>query len=198
MKRIIRVSFLFVFMLIGCLSASAQKIDSTTQKAGKARNIDGTMMYPSKDIFDNLSASTEFSKLVNAIKTADLTATFQGRGPVTIFAPANKAFDQFPPGKLDTLLLPARKAELIGLLNYHIISGKVTSKEIYAQIKAGNGQATFKTVSGGMLIASINANRNIVLTDENGGQSVIGKFDIQQSNGVLHVVTAVLVPKTTP
>lgn len=197
MTRITKISLLFVFMLSIGLHASAQKSDST-QKAVKARNIDGTMMYPSKTMWDNLSESPQFSKLVNVIRAADLTGTFQGTSPVTVFAPANKAFDQLPAGKLDTLLLPTHKAELANLITYHAIAGKITSKDIYAQIKAGNGQATFKTLSGGTLTASLNTNRNIVLTDENGNQSVISKLDIQQSNGMLFIITAVLSPKTSP
>lgn len=178
------------------MGVSAQKVDSL-QKT-KPRNIDGVMMYPTKDIMDNLSASSDFSTLVNVIKAAELTETFKGTGPITVFAPVNKAFTQLPQGKIDTLLLPAHKVDLVNFLNYYIIPGKITSKDIYQQIKAGNGQAVFKTLAGGTLIASINTNRNIVLTDENGSQSVVSRLDIPQSNGMLFVITAPLLPKVAP
>jgi len=192
MKRTVKTPFIFVFLLGIALQVSAQKIDSTAQKA-KTRNIDGTVMSSSKSILENLSASSEFTTLTSAIKVADLRDTLNN---VTVFAPTNKAFEKLAPGKLDTLLLPAHKTELTSLLTYHVIAGMITSKDIYRQIKAGNGQAIFKTISGGSLTASLNKNRNILLTDENGGQSVISKFDILQNNGMLYIITDVLVPKS--
>ena len=188
---------LFLFIALNSSLVFAQKADSSANKPGKARNIDGTLMSPSKTILENVSASSNFSTLTTIIKAADSTNTFNGNNPVTIFAPGNKAFEKLPAGQLDTLLLPAHKAQLIILLKYQAITGKVTSKDILRQIKAGNGQATFTALSGGVLTARINENRNIVLTDENGGQSVVSRFDIQQSNGILHVVTQVLMPKFT-
>lgn len=175
----------------------AQKADSLSNKSGKTRNIDGALMSPSKTIFENISASLNFSTLTTIIKTADSSKTFDGNAPVTIFAPENKAFEKLPSGQLDSLLLPAHKFELNQLLSYHAVAGRVSSKDIERQIKAGNGQAAITTLSGGTLIARINENRNIVLTDENGGQSIVSRLDIQQNNGILHVVTHVLMPKFT-
>jgi uncharacterized surface protein with fasciclin (FAS1) repeats len=188
---------LFLFIALNSSSVFAQKADSLITKPAKARNIDGALMSPSKTILENVSASANFSTLATVIKTADSTNTFNGNNPVTIFAPGNKAFEKLPSGQLDTLLLPAHKAQLTILLNYHAITGKITSKDILRQIKAGNGQATFTTLSGGTLIARINENRNIILTDESGGQSIVSRFDIQQSNGIIHLVTQVLMPKFT-
>src|ERR1700753_2317350 len=171
---------LFLFILLNGSLAFAQNTDSTANKPGKARNIDGVLMKPSNTTIDNLSASPKFSDLLNAMKAAPL----MGEGPVTLFAPTNKAFEKLAPGQLDTLMLPAHKTELGMLLSYHVIAGRVTSKDIENQIKAGNGQVALTTLSGGVLIARINENRNIILTDENGGQSVISTFDIVQSNGI--------------
>ena len=109
-------------------------------------------------------------------------------------AAARFAGQELTYGQLDTLLQPAHKAELVNLLMYHAIAGKITSKDLDRQIKAGNGQATLTTLAGGVIIARINENRNVVLTDENGGQSVISRFNIQQSNGIMHIITVVLVP----
>lgn len=186
---------LFVILFLNGLFVFSQKADTITNKPGKIKNIDGTLMSPVKDIIENISSAPGFTLLANAIKAAGLTDTFKG-GPITVFAPVNKAFEKLAPGKLDTLLLPAHNAELVSLLKYHTISGRILSKDIEKQIKAGNGQATFTTLSGGILTAHINANKNIVLIDEMGGESVISQFDIQQSNGVLHTVTGILIPKS--
>jgi len=153
-------------------------------------------MQSPKSLIENLSASNEFSILVKAIKADSLTHLFDGSSPITVFAPTNKAFEKLPAGKLDSLLQPAHKNELESLIKYHCVAGMVSSKDIAKQIKAGNGQATLTTLSGSILTARINENRNIVLTDENGGQSVISQFDIKQNNGILHIVTAVLIPKS--
>ena len=186
---------LLVFLLIVFNSSLvfAQKTDSAASKPGKTRNVDGAMMSPSKTIVENISASPNFSVL-RSIIDADTTNTFNGN-PITVFAPDNKAFSKLPAGTVDTLLLPTHKSDLLNLIKYHAIAGKITSSDINRQIKAGNGQATFTTLSGRTLTARINENRNIVLTDQNGGQSVISRLDVQQSNGILYVITQVLLPK---
>jgi uncharacterized surface protein with fasciclin (FAS1) repeats len=190
MKRLILI---FIFSFLNASLVFAQKTDSSASKLGRIKNADGLLANPSNTIMNNLSASPNFSVLVNAIKVAGLTDTFDGQ--VTFFAPANRAFDKLEPGKLDTLLLPAHKTELTNLLQYHAVTGRITSKDMERLIKTGNGQATFTTLSGGILTARINENRNIVLTDENGGQSVISKFDMQQNNGIIHIIASVLMPR---
>lgn len=193
MKKLI----LLFFILLNTSLLFAQKSDSTITKPGKIRNVDGAMMNLSTDILNNISSAPEFSKFASAIKATALADTFR-TGQITVFAPINKAFDKLPAGKLDTLLLPAHNAELTNLLKYHAVVGRISSKDLNRQIKAGNGQTTLTTLQGGTLKASINANRNIVLTDDAGNQSIVSKFDIQNSNGLLHVITAVLTPKSTP
>jgi uncharacterized surface protein with fasciclin (FAS1) repeats len=189
MKRLV---LLFLIILNG-LSVFAQKAD-TSAKVAKSKMVDGVSMTSSKDLIDNISSSPELSVLTNAIKAAGLTDTFKS-GNFTLLAPTNKAFAKLAPGQLDTLLLPAHKAELISLVNGHVIAAKITANDMQRQIKAGNGQASFKTLTGSTLTATINANRNIVLTDEAGNQSVISRFDIPASNGVIDVITDVLRPK---
>jgi len=153
-------------------------------------------MNPSKSIQENILASPNFSTL-GSIMREDTTNIFGGN-PITVFAPDNKAFSRLPSGTVDTLLSPTHKSDLLNLLKYHAVAGKITSSDIERQIKTGNGQTTFTTLSGRTLTAKINENRNIVLTDENGGQSVISRLDVQQSNGILYVITQVLLPKFTP
>jgi uncharacterized surface protein with fasciclin (FAS1) repeats len=183
-----------IFLLTNVSFAFAQKTDSLSSVKVKTKNIDGTVMSSSKDIIENISSSPEFTKLITAIKAADIAENLKS-GTITFFAATNTAFDKLGPGMLDSLLLPIHKAALVNLLNYHAVSGKITSKDIERQIKAGNGQATLTTISGRILTARINENRNIVLTDENGGQSVVTRLDIEQSNGMLFIVNAVLLPK---
>jgi uncharacterized surface protein with fasciclin (FAS1) repeats len=187
--------FLFLLVVFNSSLAFAQKTDSVASKPGKGRNLDGALMNPSKTIQENIAASPNFSILTSLI-LADTTNTFNSH-PITVFAPDNKAFSKLPAGTIDTLFLPTHKSDLLLLLKYHAIAGKITSKDVETQIKAGNGQATFTTLSGRTLTAKINENRNIVLTDENGGQSVVSRLDVPQSNGILYVVTQVLLPKFT-
>jgi uncharacterized surface protein with fasciclin (FAS1) repeats len=187
MKRLFTILLLFYASL-----ALAQKTDSAASaKVGKTKNVDGTIMSSSKDVIDNISASPEFTVFVKAINAAGLAENLK-TAPITVFAPTDQAFSSLPPGVVDTLLLPAHKSNLVNLINYHTIQGKVTSKDLERQIKAGNGKASLTTLAGGTLIARINENRNIVLTDENGGESIITRLDIEQSNGMLFIVNAVL------
>jgi len=173
--------------------AFAQRTDSTAAKTPKAKNVNGTLMSPAKNLVDNISSSAELSTLVKMIDAAGLTENMRS-GPITLFAPTNQAFDKLAPGTLDTLLKPDHKTDLVNLVNNHVVQGRFSTKDIAAQIKAGNGQATLTTLAGGTLTARINENRNITLTDDNGSQSIITRLDIEQSNGMLFIVNAVLQP----
>jgi len=170
-------------------------IDSVKSKWGKVKIVDGAEMTSSNDIVENIAQSKEYTTLVSVIEDAGLTETFKSKGPITVFAPTNQAFDKLPAGQLDTLLKPNHKLDLSYLLTYHAIAGRLTARDIARKINANNGEAVFTTIAGSRLTAKIDVNRNIVLVDENGNESIISKFDIPQSNGILHIVTSVLVPK---
>jgi uncharacterized surface protein with fasciclin (FAS1) repeats len=191
----IKQAIFFILFSLTTTFVFAQKSDSSVSKPGKIKNVEGASMSSSNNIIVNISSASKFSVLYNAIQTAGLTDTFNSSNPITIFAPDNKAFEKLPTGKMDSLLLPAHKSDLTNLLLYHAITGKVTSKDIERQIKAGNGQATFTTLSGSIFTARINDNRNIVLTDDSGTQIVISVLDVQQNNGILFVITSVLMPR---
>ena len=198
MKKWVLIIFLSVnsaFVFAQNTTLATPVNDTVKAKWGKVKIVDGATMVSSNDVIENITQSKEYSVLVNAIENAGLTETFKSKGPITVFAPTNMAFDKLPAGQLDSLLKPAHKEDLSYLLTYHAVAGRVTAKDIQHKINANNGQATFTTIAGSKIIAKIDVNRNIVLIDENGGESIISKFDIQQSNGVLHVVNAVLVPK---
>ncbi|MDB5018862.1 MAG: Cell surface lipoprotein precursor [Mucilaginibacter sp.] len=191
------------FLVFNCTIIFAQKtvvtntvIDTVRAKWGKTKIVDGAAMVSSNDVVENITLSKEYTVLVKAIENAGLTDTFKSKGPITIFAPTDLAFEKLPAGKLDTLLKPEHKLDLSLILTYHAIAGRVTAKDIERKINSGNGLATFTTIAGNTITAKIDGNRNIVLIDENGGESIISKFDVQQSNGMLHVVNSVLIPKT--
>jgi len=155
--------------------------------------VGGAAMTPTKNIIENAVNSQDHTTLVAAVKAAGLVDTLEGPGPFTVFAPTNEAFAKLPAGTVDTLLKPENKPTLVKILTYHVVAGKMGSKEIAKAIKAGNGTATLKTVSGGTLKASMQGN-NLVLTDEKGGTSTVTIADVYQSNGVIHVVDTVLLP----
>jgi len=171
----------------------AQKPDSAAVPV-KTKTVDGTVMTSANNLVANIALSSELTTLSNAINVSGLADTLSS-GTITFFAPVNKTFEKLAPGFIDTLTQPAHKAELIALVKNHALSGRFTSKDFERQIKAGNGQTGFTTLSGGVITARINENRNIVLTDENGNQSIVARLDIDQSNGMLFIVTAVLLPK---
>jgi uncharacterized surface protein with fasciclin (FAS1) repeats len=196
-KWVICVVFVFSgFLLFGQKTVVVTPvIDSIKAKWGKTKIVDGTPMKSSNDFIENMTSSKDYTILIKAIENAGLTQTFKSKGPITVFAPTNQAFGKLPAGKLDSLLKPDHKLDLSYLITYHAIAGRITAKDIEKKVNSNNGEATFTTIAGGRLTAKIDTNRNIILVDENGGESVISKFDIKQSNGLMHIVNSVLVPK---
>ena len=157
--------------------------------------VGGEQMYPTKDIIDNAINSSEHTTLVAAVKAAGLVETLKGKGPFTVFAPTNEAFAKLPDGTVDGLLKPESKGMLTSVLTYHVIPGKLDAEAISKAIKAGNGKAELKTVNGGKLWAMMNGPKNVILKDEKGNIANISTYDVYQSNGVIHVIDAVVMPK---
>lgn len=147
----------------------------------------------SKTIVENASALPDLSTLVAAVKAAGLVDTLNGAGPFTVFAPTNSAFSALPAGTVDTLLKPENKAQLTGVLTYHVVSGKVMAADLIRQIKAGGGKAMLTTVQGAQLTASL-AGDKVIVTDAAGGSATVNTADVKQSNGVVHVIDKVLLP----
>lgn len=158
--------------------------------------VGGEQMYPSKDIVDNAVNSADHTTLVAAVKAANLVATLKSEGPFTVFAPTNAAFDKLPEGTVASLLKPENKEKLTAILTYHVIAGKMDYDAIAKAIKKGNGTAEFTTVAGAKLWAMMNGEHNIVLKDENGTVANITTYDVYQSNGVIHVIDTVVLPKS--
>ncbi len=161
--------------------------------AQKDPMVGGAAMYPTKDIVDNAVNSKDHTTLVAAVKAAGLVETLKGNGPFTVFAPTNEAFNKLPAGTVETLVKPENKATLTKILTYHVVAGRLGSKQIAAKIKAGHGKAEFKTVEGGTLTAMMKGGK-LVLTDEKGGTSTVTIANVFQKNGVIHVVDTVLMP----
>jgi uncharacterized surface protein with fasciclin (FAS1) repeats len=166
----------------------------TFAQMNDTKMVGGAEMYPSKNIIENAVNSKDHTTLVAAVKAAGLVETLQGAGPFTVFAPDNKAFDKLPAGTVETLLKPENKAQLQAVLTYHVVAGKMGSKEIAAAIKKGDGKAMLTTVQGGELTAWMKG-KDLYITDENGTQSKVTIADVWQSNGVIHSVDTVLLPK---
>jgi uncharacterized surface protein with fasciclin (FAS1) repeats len=146
------------------------------------------------DIVDVASGSKDHTTLVAAVKAADLVGTLKGKGPFTVFAPTNAAFAKLPEGTVETLLLPENKATLVKILTYHVVAGNIKAADVLAAIEKGKGRAELTTVEGEKLSASLK-DGGVVLTDAKGGTCKVTATDLPCSNGVIHVVDAVEMPK---
>lgn len=190
MKKILFSIFVFAVM------AGAASMNVSAQMAEKSDGnpmVGGAAMYKTKNIVENAMNSKDHTTLVAAVKAAGLVETLSGKGPFTVFAPVNSAFEALPAGTVETLLKPENKAMLTKVLTYHVVAGNMDSKAIAKAIKAGGGKAEVTTVAGGKLWASMDG-KNLILTDEKGGKATVTIADVKQSNGVIHVIDAVVLP----
>jgi uncharacterized surface protein with fasciclin (FAS1) repeats len=145
------------------------------------------------DVVDIAISSKDHTTLVAAVQAADLVATLKGKGPFTVFAPTNAAFSKLPNGTVESLLKPESKATLAGILTYHVVAGNIDAAAVLAAIEKGKGKAVLTTVNGEKLTASLDG-KNVVLTDAKGGKATVTAVDLKGSNGVVHVIDAVLLP----
>lgn len=202
-QNILKVSMLCASIaLVSCGSKSTMEADKMEKKEmmekeammnEKTVMVGGAAMYPSKNIVENAVNSKDHTTLVAAVKAADLVSTLQGEGPFTVFAPTNAAFDKLPAGTVATLVKPENKATLQSILTYHVVAGNFSAKAIVDAIKKNNGAYVVTTVNGEKLTASLNGSK-VVLTDVKGNKSTVTIADVNQSNGVIHVVDTVLLP----
>ncbi|MEP2279700.1 fasciclin domain-containing protein [Maribacter sp.] len=159
----------------------------------KTKMVGGAEMYPNKNIIENAVNSKDHTTLVAAVKAAELVETLQGEGPFTVFAPTNEAFEKLPKGTVETLLKPENKAKLQSVLTYHVVAGKVSAMELIKMIKDGKGKTELTTVNGGTLTAMLKG-KKVQLKDVAGTISTVTIADVNQSNGVIHVVDTVVLP----
>ncbi len=173
--------------------ASAQGTASGNTGTMRTVMVGGEAMYPQKTIVENAVNSKDHTTLVAAVKAAGLVETLQGAGPFTVFAPTNDAFENLADGTVETLLKPENKEQLTKVLTYHVVAGKLDYAALAKAIQAGNGKASLKTVQGGTLTAMMNG-RNIALSDAAGNVANVTITDVNQSNGVIHVIDKVVLP----
>jgi uncharacterized surface protein with fasciclin (FAS1) repeats len=148
----------------------------------------------SKDIVDIAVGSSAHTTLVAALKAADLVSTLKGTGPFTVFAPTNDAFSALPAGTVESLLKPENKAKLSAVLTYHVVAGNIAAKDVVEAIKKGNGKAVVTTVQGGKLTLTLDGSK-VKITDEKGRSAYVTAADLKGSNGVIHVIDTVVLPK---
>lgn len=183
----------------GATQATSPAMGAPTQGTSAAATapnpaVGGAPMDPTKPIATNAAAAPNLSTLVAAIKAAGLEATLSGPGPYTLFAPTNEAFSRLAPGTVEKLMEPANKPSLIKILNYHVVPGALTLEDLRARITAGGGTTTLTTVEGDPLTIAAEGNA-VSIADATGNKAYIQKPDVRQSNGIIHVVNGVVVPK---
>jgi uncharacterized surface protein with fasciclin (FAS1) repeats len=178
------------------LLAAAGTMAFVSATAVKAQDVmvGGAPMLPSKTIVENASQAKNLTTLVAAVKAAGLVETLSSKGPFTVFAPTNDAFAKLPKGTVETLLKPENKKKLTKILTAHVVAGDVSASALTKMIKDGKGHANLKTVSGDKIVARAKGGK-VTLTDESGGVATVTIADVKQSNGVVHVIDAVLLPK---
>lgn len=191
MKKLLIVAVATVFANFSFAQMTNHSMNKMSGE--KTVTVGGAPMYPSKNIVENAVNSKDHTTLVAAVKAAGLVETLQSAGPFTVFAPVNTAFDKLPAGTVENLLKPENKMALTGVLTYHVVAGKLSAKELMAKIKAGNGKTMLKTVAGGDLWVMMKG-KKIVIKDEKGGMAFVTIKDVNQSNGVIHVIDSVLLP----
>jgi uncharacterized surface protein with fasciclin (FAS1) repeats len=171
---------------LGGVATAAMRNDTVT--------VGGATMYPSKNIVQNAVNSKDNTTLIAAVKAAGLVAALEGKGPFTVFAPTNVAFDTLPKGTVATLLKPANKKMLTSILLYHVVPGDFTFGTLAADIQGHGGTVKLRTLNGAYLTFKMNGPRNIEVMDAKGDIANIIIYDVKQSNGVIQVINRVLMP----
>ena len=190
-------SAVFTIALFTSISGFSQDkmMKKDKMKTEKTVMVGGAEMYPSKTIVANALNSKDHTTLVAAVKAAGLVDTLSSEGPFTVFAPTNAAFAKLSEGTVNTLLKPENLETLQTVLKNHVVAGKINSKDLLKLIKKGNGKATITTVSGGTLTAWLK-DKDVYITDQNGNSAKVTIADVNQSNGVIHVIDTVVLPKS--
>ncbi len=165
----------------------------TMAKKEKTVMVGGAQMYPSKNIVENAMNSKDHTTLVAAVKAAGLVETLQSKGPFTVFAPTNAAFGKLPAGTVEMLVMPENKEMLTKILTYHVVPGKISAKDLMTWIKKNDGKYMTKTVQGEELTFWMKGQK-LYVTDAKNNSAQITIADVNQSNGVIHVIDTVLMP----
>lgn len=179
--------------LSGALVLAGQGYVSTVAAQAPV-TVGGAPMFADRNIVENAVNSADHTTLVAAVQAAGLVETLQGDGPFTVFAPTNAAFEKLPDGTVDTLLEPDMSDALTTVLTYHVVPGRITGRDLMNRIRANGGAYNMTTAAGKPITARMNGNRVVIIDESNGGATVT-IADVLQSNGVIHVVDSVLLPR---
>ena len=191
------VKTISAFVLVGIITVSCgqkKQADSTEMIDSTAVVADTAVVVKTSNIVDVAAGNSDFSTLVTAVKAAGLVETLSGAGPFTVFAPNNAAFAKLPAGTVDGLLKPESLDKLKAILTYHVVAGKFDAAAVIDAINKNNGKYTVTTVQGGTIVLSLKDGK-VMLTDENGGTSTVVLADVAASNGVIHAIDTVVMPK---
>ena len=167
---------------------------STPSLAEKTVMVGGAEMFPSKNIIQNAANSKDHTTLVAAVKAAGLVDTLSGKGPFTVFAPTNRAFEKLPDGTVPMLLKPENKGKLTSILTYHVVPGTLTAQDLWDMVNKMDGKAELKTVNGQSLWIKRVSDKHLAVYDPEGRAARITIADVMQSNGVIHVIDTVEQP----
>ena len=192
MKVLNKISALVVAGIV--MASCGEKKAEETVAAVDSTAVEVEAPVKAETIVDLAAANEEFSTLVAAVKAAGLVETLSSEGPFTIFAPNNAAFDKLPAGTVDGLLKPESLEKLKAVLTYHVVTGKFEAAAVIEAINKNNGKYTVTTVQGGTIVLSLKDGK-VVLTDANGGTSTVILADVAASNGVIHAIDTVVMPK---
>ena len=190
------VKTICAFLVVGVLVASCEKKEAVTTDMtdSSATPMDTAVVVATPNIVEVASGNADFSTLVAAVKAAGLVETLSGDGPFTVFAPTNAAFDKLPAGTVDGLLKPESLDKLKSVLTYHVVAGKFDAAAVIDAINKNNGKYTVTTVQGGNIDLSLKGDK-VMLTDANGGTAEVVMADVPASNGVIHAIDTVVMPK---
>jgi uncharacterized surface protein with fasciclin (FAS1) repeats len=176
------------------LAVGLGAVAATPSFAEKTVTVGGAPMYPSKNIIENAVNSKDHTTLVAAVKAAGLVETLSGKGPFTVFAPVNEAFDKLPPGTVPMLLKPENKDKLASILTYHVVPGRLTAQDLWSMVDKMGGTAELKTANGQSLWIKRVNEKHLAVWDAQGHAGRITIADVMQSNGVIHVIDNVEQP----
>jgi uncharacterized surface protein with fasciclin (FAS1) repeats len=193
MKNTLKTGLCALALLVGTVAPQFAQDNMMGKKEKGTVMVGGAPMYPTKDIIDNAVNSKDHTTLVAAVKAAGLVETLKSAGPFTVFAPVNAAFAALPAGTVDNLLKPENKATLTAVLTYHVVAGRVGAADVLKAIKAGKGKFVAKTVQGAELTFTTKGGK-VMVTDAKGNTATVTIADVNQSNGVIHVIDKVLLP----
>jgi uncharacterized surface protein with fasciclin (FAS1) repeats len=188
-SKALRASAAALFMLVGAFA-----LVPAASQAQDAPMVGGAPMMPTMTIVENASKANNLTTLVSAVQQAELVETLSGEGPFTVFAPTNEAFEALPDGTVETVMKDENKAMLQGVLTYHVVPGRLTAERLMAEVEKGGGKIGLQTASGETVNLMMQGDR-LVLQDANGGTATVAQADVMQSNGVVHVIDGVLMPK---